>query len=251
MNNQDVNSAQDASKYRSLYLLGGIAAFVQLAAILGLLIVTITLGPRPESAEEYFTIQQINRWASMLRGDFLLLFLIGPYLFTFGALYFALRRVNPVVTGLAVLFTYIAVILTFASEATFALQYLGDLYASAASELEQAQYLAAGEAVLAAGMWNSSASFVSGILLQGAGVMISIVMLRGPDFSKITAISGLIGNGLDLIQHVIHPFSPSLSATIQSLMGVFYLVWFPMLGRDLIRLWRRTDREEVPDGQGD
>jgi hypothetical protein len=79
---------------------------------------------------------------------------------------------------------------------------------------------------------------MSGILLQGGGVMISLVMLRSRDFSKVTAIAGLIGNALDLIQHVLAPFTPSLSATIQKMMGPFYLVWFPMLARDLFRLSR-------------
>jgi hypothetical protein len=80
---------------------------------------------------------------------------------------------------------------------------------------------------------------MSGILLQGGGVIISLVMLRSRDFSKVTAIAGLVGNALDLTQHLLHPFAPSVSATIQMLMGPFYLVWFPMLARDLFRLARK------------
>jgi hypothetical protein len=61
-------------------------------------------------------------------------------------------------------------------------------------------------------------------------------MLRSKEFSKVTALAGLLGNAFDLIQHILHPFAPSLSATIQMVMGPFYLVWFPMLARDLFRL---------------
>jgi hypothetical protein len=64
-------------------------------------------------------------------------------------------------------------------------------------------------------------------------------MLRSRDFSRVTAVAGLLGNALDLAQHVLHPFAPSLSAAIMMLMGPFYLVWFPMLARDLFRLARR------------
>jgi hypothetical protein len=77
---------------------------------------------------------------------------------------------------------------------------------------------------------------MSGMLLQGGGVIISLVMLHNRDFSKITAISGLLGNALDLAQHVLYPIAPSLSANLMMLMGPFYLVWFPMLARDLFRL---------------
>jgi hypothetical protein len=61
-------------------------------------------------------------------------------------------------------------------------------------------------------------------------------MLKSQDFSKVTAISGLLGNALDLIQHLLHPFAPSIAAPIQMFMGIFYLVWFPMLARDFFRL---------------
>jgi hypothetical protein len=50
--------------------------------------------------------------------------------------------------------------------------------------------------------------FAGGILLQGAGVIISVIMLHSEGFSKVTAYAGLIGNGLDLIQHVLYPFAP-------------------------------------------
>jgi hypothetical protein len=63
-------------------------------------------------------------------------------------------------------------------------------------------------------------------------------MLRTTKFSKVTAISGLLGNGLDLVQHVLHLFVPTLSTPIQAFMGIFYLVWFPMLAWDFFRLAR-------------
>jgi hypothetical protein len=50
-----------------------------------MLVVMVTLGPKPTSVEEYFMLQQSNRLHSILQGDFLLLFLIGPYLVTFPA----------------------------------------------------------------------------------------------------------------------------------------------------------------------
>ncbi len=222
---------------RNLYRVGGIAALAQLAAILASIAIAAALGPRPASAEEFFAIQHTNPAAALLRGDFVLMFcLLGAYLGTFPALWWNLRQVSPSAATFATLFTAIAVILSFSGESTLALLRLGGLYHTATSEAQRAQLLAAGEAVLAAGWWHSSGSYMAGILLQGGGVIISLVMLRSRDFSKVTAISGLLGNALDLIQHLLHPWAPSISAPIQMFMGVFYLVWFPMLGRDFLRL---------------
>ncbi len=226
-------------RWKELYRVGGVAALVQLVAILTMIVVQAVLGPKPASTEEYFTIQQGSPLVAMLRGDFLLLFLMAAYLGTFPALFIALRRLNPVAVFFATLFTFIAVILFFSSESTFSLLYLGSRYAAATSEAIRSQIVAAGEAVIASDSWNSSAGYMAVILLQGGGVMISLIMLRSRDFSKVTALAGLLGNALDLIQHILHPFTPSLSAMIQMLMGPFYFVWFPMLARDLFRLQRK------------
>lgn len=222
---------------QSLYRIGGISALVQLAAILASIVIAVVLGPRPTSAAEFFAIQQSNPVAALLRGDFVLMFfLLGAYLGTFPALWWNLRHVSPIAATFATLFTAIAVMISSCGESTFALLRLGDLYHAAASDAQRAQFLAAGEAVLAAGWWHSSGSYMTGVLLQGGGIIISLVMLRSREFSKVTAISGLLGNALDLVQHVLHPFTPSIAAPIQMFMGIFYFVWFPMLARDFFKL---------------
>ena len=247
--------AAAALDYKQLYVIGAAAALIQLAAILAYTVVIGMLGPMPSGAEAYFALQGADRLGSVLRGDFLFLLLIGGYLGTFPALYVALRPVSPLYAMFATLFTLVAVTICFASESTFALQHLGDLYAAATTEAQRAQLAAAGEAIIAADLWHSSGAYVSGILLQGGGVIISLVMLRSARFSKVTAVAGLLGNALDLTQHVLHPFAPSLSAPIQMLMGPFYLVWFPMLARDFRRLAARQASPAakgggLPDGVG-
>jgi hypothetical protein len=235
-------SAVAESDSRSLYTIGGVTAVLQPLTIVAFTVVIAVLGPKPGSAEEWFTIQQSSKLEAILRGDFLTLILIGLYLGTFPALYVALRHLSPVYSALAALFTFIGVTICFASESTFSLLRLGDQYAAATSDAQRAQLLAAAEAVIASDMWNSSGAYMSGMLLQGAGVMISVIMLRSSDFAKVTAYAGLIGNAIDLTQHVIHPFAPAVSGALTTLMGPFYLVWFPMLGRDLLRLGRVGSR---------
>jgi hypothetical protein len=238
-NLQTTNAAIKKSELPSLYKIGGVSAILQLVAILAYAIVTAVLGPKPTSAAEYFAIHQSNPLAAFLRGDILLLVLIGLYLGTFPALYAALRQISPVYTALATLFTILAVIGCFATESSFSLLYLGNQFAGA-TEVHRMQLVAAGEAIIASDMWNGTAAYMGGILLQGSGVMISLIMLRSKDFSKVTAYSGLLGNALDLIQHLLHPFVPTISTPIAMFMGLFYFVWFPMLGRDLLRLGQKT-----------
>jgi hypothetical protein len=222
--------------WRSLYTIGAIAALVQLAAILSYTIVVFVFGTQLASAQEYFAVHQTNRLMVLLRGDFPLLFLIVPYFATFPAMFLSLRRTDPVAAFFATLFTFVAVTVCIGTESSFALMNLGDRYAAAASDAVRAQLVAAGQAVIASDMWNSSGAYISGILMQGGGVIVSLAMLRSRDFNKVTAIAGLLGNALDLAQHMLHPFAPSISAPIQMAMGPFYLVWFPMLARDLFRL---------------
>ncbi len=225
-----------SSDLAMLYRVGGWAALLHLVSIVALLSAQL-LGPRPTTAEEYLLIQQSSSLEALLRGDFLLLFLIGAYLGTFPALYVALKPINPVAVFFATLFTFIAVTVAFTNESSFSLLHLGKQYAAANSEVVRTQLVAAVEAIIAANsMWHSSGAYMSGFLLQGAGVIISLVMLRSRNFSKVTAIAGLLGNALDLGQHMIHPFTPDFSSIIHPIMGIFYFVWFPSLARDLFRI---------------
>jgi hypothetical protein len=239
------SQSRPVDNLKSLYTLGGTAAFLQLATLFAMSIAMAVLGPKPAGPADYFAVQESSKLAVILRGDFLTLILIGLYLGTFPALYTALRRTSPVYTALATLFTIIAVTGSFSTESTFSLLHLGDQYAAATSEAVRGQLLAASEAVIAQDLWNSTAGYMGGILLQGAGVMISIIMLRTKTFSKKTAYSGMLGNALDLVQHLLHPFLPAVSAPIQMVMGIFYILWFPMLRRDLLRLAREADDNAV------
>jgi hypothetical protein len=154
-----MSALQPQNEEKSLYIIGGIAAILQLVAILSYGVVIAVLGPKPATAEEYFTIYQANRLAAALRGDLLLLILIGLYLGTFPALYVALRRLNPIYTALATVFTLIAVTGAFASESTFSLFQLGEQYA-AATEEQRVQLLGAARGIMASDMWSGTAAYM-------------------------------------------------------------------------------------------
>jgi hypothetical protein len=60
-------------------------------------------------------------------------------------------------------------------------------------------------------------------------------MLRSKAFSKGTAISGLAANELDFMHVFAGLVLPSLATTMLWIAGVFYLAWFPLLTRDLLK----------------
>lgn len=227
---------------QTIYKAGAIAVLIQLATILFILAASIALGlePRPETVQEFYAMYSENKLIGMLRDDFSSLILIAMYLGSAPAMFFALRKQNFTIALLSAIMLLTGAVGAFSVHAGFSMMRLSDLYAAAATETQRVQILAAGEAVLASDMWNSTAGYMGGILLQGPGVVLSILMLRSKNFNKVTAISGLLGNGLDLVQHLFHPFVPEIAGLIQPVMGIFYLVWFPFLARDFFRLARKV-----------
>ena len=225
-----------------LYRIGAICSLLQLTLIVAYMIVTFTIGPRITSAEAFYMALHANFWTSLLRVDLMMMLLVGLYLGNYPALLVNLWKHNPVLSLFASGFTLIAVILSFAGESTFALIHLGEKYLLASTGNERLQLLAAGEAVLASGWWNSTGSYVTGALLQTGGIMICVVMLRSGDFHKSTAIAGIVGNSFDLAQHMLSPFLPGITEYLSFGM-VAYLIWYPLMSIDLFRLAKKSSLE--------
>jgi hypothetical protein len=74
--------------------------------------------------------------------------------------------------------------------------------------------------------------------MQGGFVFISVVMLRSKAFSKWTAYTGILSNGLDFLHLFLGLAAPALGSAVLGLGGVFYLFWFVLLGRDLVQFGR-------------
>ncbi len=242
LNQSNVQPSEQEANWHTLFMVGGVAALLQLIIVIAYIPIA-TLGAKPVTAQEYFQAFQAGWLSGLLRGDILSTLMIILYLGTLPAMYVALRKHDPSLTVLAGLATLVAVIVCISSDSGLSLLYLSNQYSTAPDAARQAQLLAAGEAAIATDMWHSTGSFITGIFLQGSGVIFSILMLRNKHFSKVTAISGLTANALDLTQHLFHLALPSISATILMVAGPFYLIWFPMLARDFFRLASSAGRK--------
>lgn len=224
----------------SLVRVSGIAVLLQLIFVIIGFIISATYGAVPSSALEAYEIMGKSRIIGLLRDDSYNLMIISLYLFSFTGLFFLVMRNKFALSLFAILLTYIAVILCISSHSGFSLMHLSEQYLKSSDETVKIQLIAAGESVMAQNIWNSTSGFFSGVFLQGGGVLMSVAMLGDKNFRKLTIFSGIIANGLDLFQHLIHYSIPSIALIIQYISGPFYIVWFIMLSLDLFRFVKCT-----------
>lgn len=246
MNDNQSNHSSSITdlRWRNICKIAAVATLMQLIWILILLIITLSLdiesgstalGSQPTSAEEYFDILQNERLKGIFQLDFLTLIMVILSLFTSFGIYAVLREDNEVYARITVIFILMGTILCIATDPSLSLIHLSDKYAEATTDPERNQILAAGDAVIASNTWNSTAGYIAGICLQGSFVFISFPMFKSKKFNNITIYMGILANGLDLIQHLLHIFSPSASVIILMIASPFYFIWYIMLGRDLFK----------------
>jgi hypothetical protein len=242
--NLDVNAETTDSTWKSLYRVGGAAALIATVLFLSDVIVLTTGGSMLSSAQSWFTLFQNNKVAGLLQlffTDLIGVALVAPIIL---ALYAALRRSNAAYSALAAALAFIGIALVFATNTNYSLLYLSHQYATATTEVERSQLLAAAESALAAGTWGTG-PLMAGFLLEGALVIISIIMLPGDIFGKGIAYLGILAHGLDLAHAVVFLiFIPifntdvalAIGTPLLAIGGTLQLIWYPLVGRRLFQL---------------
>ena len=232
-----------SNNWKSLYKIGAVAALILLLYSLVTMVILITIGGQPETAQEGFTMLQNNRLAGLLRLDVLMILIMPLYYPLFLGLYTTLKKVQIANTTLAVVLVFAGLTLALATPSAFSWLALSDKFAAATSAEQKTLLLAAGEAILASDMWHGSGAIVGGILLQTGALLMSVVMRQSPNFSKATAYVGMVTHGLDLLHILVSFFALQTSFILMAVAGPLYLVWFPLLARDLFRLSRSSSDE--------
>ena len=228
-----MNTVTQKTEYRYFFLIGSAAALFQLIILLAGLIITAGAGSIPETAEEFYTFMNNSPIMGFLIDDFFSVILITMYLFICPPLFLVLKEKHFTLAFYGAFLSIIAVILTLSVHTGFSLLDLSSKYIEAADSTARQSVLAAGEALIAGNIWNSTAGFFSGILLQGGGLMLTFAMRGTNRFRRITIISGLLANGLDLVNHLIAHWLPSAAKILLFTCGPFYLIWYFMIFIDL------------------
>ena len=190
------------------------------------------------TALEAFELLQENKLIGLLRLDVLTLIIIPFYYPIFLSIFAGLRNRQIGVVSLGSLLSFAGLTLFLATPSAFSIVPLSDKYAAATTPVLKQQFLAAGEALLAADMFNNSGAMIGGILMLVAVLILSAVMLKSDHFSKSTAYVGIITHGLDLAHVLVGFFVPQVGVILMVVAGPLYLVWFPLLARDFFRLGR-------------
>ena len=238
----DLGSVDPA--YRSLYSIGGLAAFVAVVLVLGLAI-GFTIYPQPETVIDWFELFQNSRVIGLL--DFWALEVLGYTMFAlvFLALYFALREADRGLMAIAIAFSLLGIGIFLATNRPFAMLSLSDQHAAATSDAERAMFLAAGQAVLA----NTGQRVVGGFnvglfLVSVAGLIISVVMLKSSAFGKWTAYVGIAAWALSLFDYLRQIVTHSELVTLLVVLPhtLLLVAWFVLAGWRLIQLGRSVGR---------
>ena len=106
------------------------------------------------------------------------------------ALYASLKRINKSYALIALVIGLIAVVVLIQSRPLAELLYLSSKYASAVTEAEKSQYIAAGRAFQL--FFNGSSWMIYTVFSGISGLISSLLMLKSENFSKATAYAGIV-----------------------------------------------------------
>jgi hypothetical protein len=220
--------------------MAGLAAFGLMTYSLLTILIVVFIGAPPITIEECYLMLDENRFYGLLRLDALTVFVMPLYYILFFGLYLAMKGASNPIVMLSTILVCAGVTLFLATPSVFSYLHLSDQYAQTNIESEKSRLISAGQAILASDMWHGTGARMGGILLQSGALMLSYLMLKDTSFGKLTAYSGILTHGLDLLHIIIGFAVPVVGDLLMMAAAPLYLVWFPSIGNGLLRLAREN-----------
>jgi hypothetical protein len=237
--------------WRNLYTIGGIAALVavfvfrrNLGAELMLLSSFGIIRGVPTTplttAIDWFRLFQDNPLVGLTLLNFFDLIEYALLGLVFLALYGALKQNNRSAMVIATTSGLVGITVSFTSNQAFAMLALSEQYASATTDTQRSIFLAAGEALLAMNnpdsIYQGTGIYVSLFLVLIAGLIISVVMLRSEIFSKATAFTGILANGIGLCYFITLALAPAIYWIPHPISAPFRVIWYFLIAIRLLKL---------------
>jgi hypothetical protein len=138
-------------------------------------------------------------------------------------------------------FFFFGISIFFANNTGFAILSLSKQYATAGSESERIILESSCRSLIA--LFNVNAFMISYVIVSGAWLVISMVMLKSRIFTRFTAYSGIIAGGSAIVAEVFENTSRSLYEVAIALYFaamVFLFIWVLLTGRRLLRIGSAT-----------
>jgi hypothetical protein len=191
---------------------------------------------------DWFMLFQDNWFMGLRNLGLLNIFLNSLAILTYLAIYGALRKgsTQPY-AALVVSISFIGIGVFFATNRAFPMWDLSNQYAAATTDAQRAMLVAAGKSMISVGESHTPGTFLGFFLVELAGILISIVMLRSEVFSKATAYAGIIGFTLLLSFEFLSSFFTGLSVIAMLLVvlaGLLSIGWNILVARTLLQLGR-------------
>ena len=230
------------AQWSRIYQIGGMAAIG--AVLVGVLEIVITFLPGGnvprETVLDWFKLFQENGFMGLRNLGLLNIMLNVLAILIFFALYAAHRQSQErPYAALAALVALLGIGVFYATNRAFPMLALSHQYATATTEAQRAVIEAAGQAMLSVGKSHTPGTFLGFFLIEAAGVMMSVVMLRGKIFGKVSAYAGMFGFGMLLIFEFFSSFVAGLSNVTMILAmfgGLLSMAWYILIARKLFQL---------------
>jgi hypothetical protein len=235
-------SENGRSQWGHIYKIGAVAALG--AVLVGLAEILITFMPGGnvplDTVLDWFKLLQQSGFMGLRDLGLLNILLNTLAIPIFFALYAAHRqKPEHPYAALAALVAMLGVGVFYATNRAFAMWDLSSRYAAAATDAQRAAIEAAGLAMLSVGKSHSPGTFLAFFLLEAAGAMMSVVMLRSGVFSKAAAVAGVLGFGMLALFEIISSFVLGLGSVTMILAilgGLSTMIWYVLIARGLFHL---------------
>ena len=229
------NTGQRSSpNMKSLYILGGAAPLVTLVFYISEF-VFIQWDKYPTSIENWFLLFQQSKVVGLFYLNALDILSIALLGVMFLALYEAFKPIHESLMKIAAYFGLLGVgVFIVPRVAMLSIMSLSDRFALAHTAEEGIRLLAAGETL---GALGTATPQTAGFFFMAVGVFVlSLVMLRGNQFNKITAWIGILACLITLADDLSLLFAPGLSTSLMIGSGLFWIPWWILIGAGLLRL---------------
>ena len=231
------------SSWRSIYVVGGIAALLALAGTLTDIAITMIPGWEvstvPATIQAWFTQFQANPLLGLRNLDLLNVTISVIQIPLFLALFGVHRRVSQAYAVLALIVLLTGTVIFITSNAALPMLELSKQYSVASTDAQRRTLEAAGVALLANGAHGSMGAFMGFFLSSIGTLLFGLVMLVGRVFSRVTAWVGIVGIILLIIYTIGATFVPESGASMIVIAlpgGVLMMVWNVMVAKKLFQL---------------
>jgi hypothetical protein len=219
------------SRWKGLYIAGGVAAFSTFLLII-IQIIVLVVWPPPTTVEGFFSLFQKNWFLGLLSLD--LIYIVDSVLqiLIYLGVYFVLRKTGESSMLIALIFGIVGITAYFASNTAFEMLSLSNQFAVATTEAQKTMLLAAGQVMLET--YKGTAFDIYYVLNAIVLFIFSPVMLRSKLFSRATAYLGFLAGILMIV-----PSSAGMLGLYFALASLIpWAIWLVLVGKRLLLFGR-------------